>query len=203
MSRKPRAETRPALWRGWLSSQRGGATFRAVNPSPVSEHDHVQGPADAPVTLIEYGDYECPFCVKAYPVIESACAAFGGKLRFVYRHVPKSASHGFAKQAAEAAEFAAAHGKFWPMHAELFLHTPEHTLEQLVAAAKAVGLDPDLCRAALLERTYAERVRELSVASVRSGIIGTPTLFINGVHYENRLEEDILRSEIRSAFDAL
>jgi protein-disulfide isomerase len=173
-----------------------------VNPSPVTEHDHVLGPADARVTLIEYGDYECPYCVKAYPAIESALEAFGDRLRFVYRHVPKSASKGFAKQAAEASEFAAAQGKFWPMHAQLFLHTPEHDLEHLVAAAKAVGCDPEQCRAALLEHSYAERVRELTVASVRSGIIGTPTLFINGVHYQNRLEEDVLLSEIRSAIDA-
>jgi protein-disulfide isomerase len=172
---------------------------RAVNPSPVSEHDHVLGPADAPVTLIEYGDYECPFCVKAYPAIESVRRDFGEKLRFVYRHVPKSASKGFAKQAAEAAEFAAAHGKFWEMHAQLFLHTPEHDLEHLLAAAKIVGLDPEACRTALVGRTYAERVRELSVASVRSGIIGTPTLFINGEHYDNRLEEELLHAAVSRA----
>src|SRR5471032_2177182 len=77
-----------------------------VKPSPISAHDHVDGPADAPVTLIEYGDYECPFCVKAFPVLESVRQTFRGKLRFVYRHVPKSAAHGFAKQAAEASEFA-------------------------------------------------------------------------------------------------
>jgi protein-disulfide isomerase len=170
-----------------------------VNPSPVSEHDHVQGPADAPVTLIEYGDYECPHCVQAYPVIEKAREQFGDRLRFVYRHVPKSAGKGFAKQAAEAAEFAAAQGKFWAMHAQLFLRTPEHDLEHLIAAAAAVGLDTEACRAALVERKFAERVRELSVASVRSGIIGTPTIFINGAHYEDRLEDDLLGTAIREA----
>lgn len=173
-----------------------------MKPSPVTEHDHVDGPPDAPITLIEYGDYECPFCVKAYPVLESVRQTFRGKLRFVYRHVPKSADRGFAKQAAEASEFAAAHGKFWEMHAELFKNGEHHDLEQLVTCATAVGLDGAACRKALAERTFAERVRELSVASVRSGIIGTPTLFINGTHYENRLEAPLLESAIRQALEA-
>jgi protein-disulfide isomerase len=173
-----------------------------VNPSPVTEHDHVQGPLNAPVTLIEYGDYECPFCAQGYPVIEQVREHFGDRLCFVYRHVPKSASKGFAKQAAEAAEFAAGHGRFWAMHAQLFVQTGDHDLELLVAAAKAIGLDAEECRAALVEHKYAARVRELSVASVRSGIIGTPTLFINGVHYEDRLEEDLLGTAVRGALGA-
>jgi protein-disulfide isomerase len=173
-----------------------------VTPSPVSEHDHVQGPANAPVTLIEYGDYECPFCTKAYPLIEQVREEFGDRLRFVYRHVPKAADKGFAKQCAEASEFAAEHGKFWAMHAELFLHPDRHDLEHLVATAQAIGLEPAECRSALVERKYAERVRELSVASVRSGIIGTPTLFINGVHYQDRLEADLLGTAVRAALGA-
>ncbi|HEX3850989.1 MAG TPA: thioredoxin domain-containing protein [Polyangiaceae bacterium] len=173
-----------------------------MKPSPVSAHDHVDGPADAPITLIEYGDYECPFCVKAYPVLESIRQTFRGKLRFVYRHVPKSAAQGFAKQAAEASEFAAANGKFWAMHGELFANDNQHDLEQLVHCATKVGLDGAACRKALLERTFAARVRELSVASVRSGIIGTPTLFINDTHYENRLEEPLLEAAIRRELEA-
>ena len=110
-----------------------------MKPSPITEHDHVDGPANAPVTLIEYGDYECPYCVKAFPVLESVRQAFEGKLRFVFRHVPKS-GQAFDKQAAEAAEFAAAQGKFWPMHAQLFALDGRHDLEQLVAAATAAGL---------------------------------------------------------------
>jgi protein-disulfide isomerase len=170
-----------------------------VNPSPVTAHDHVQGPAEAPVTLIEYGDYECPYCAKVYPMIERVREEFGDRLRFVFRHVPKSADKGFEKQAAEAAEFAGAHGKFWAMHAQLFLHPGEHDLEHLLARAKAIGLDDAECRSALQEHKYAARVREISVLSVRSGIIGTPTLFINGVHYENKLETDLLASAVREA----
>jgi protein-disulfide isomerase len=169
-----------------------------VKPSPVTEHDHTGGPADAPITLIEYGDYECPICVKAYPVLESVRKTFGAKLRFVYRHVPKS-SQGFLKQAAQASEFAASQGKFWEMHEQLFTLAGTHDLEHLLAAASAAGLDAEACRKALIEHTFAERVRELSVASVQSGIIGTPTLFINGVHYENRIEEPLLVSAINEA----
>ncbi|MEP7050773.1 MAG: DsbA family protein [Pseudomonadota bacterium] len=172
-----------------------------MKPSPITEHDHVDGPANAPVTLIEYGDYECPFCVKAYPVLEGIRQQFGAKLRFVYRHVPKSAS-GFAKQASEAAEFAASHGKFWAMHGQLFANGAQHDLEQLVACAKAVGLDGEACRTALTGHAFAARVRELAVASLHSGIIGTPTLFINGAHYENRLEAPLLEQAIRAALEA-
>jgi Na+:H+ antiporter, NhaA family len=168
-----------------------------VKPSPIVEHDHVDGPADAPITLIEYGDYECPYCVKAFPVIERVRQTFSGKLRFVFRHVPKS-GQAFDKQAAEASEFAAAQGKFWPMHAQLFALSG-HDLEQLVGAASAVGLDTSAFRSALVERRYAERVRELSIAALHSGIIGTPTLFINGARYENRIEEPLLTAAIERA----
>lgn len=172
-----------------------------MKPSPIVEHDHVDGPADAPITLIEYGDYECPYCVKAFPVIENVRKQFGGKLRFVFRHVPKS-GQAFDKQAAEASEFAAAQGEFWPMHAQLFALDGRHDLEQLVGAATAVGLDAAEFRKALVERHFAERVRELSVAAVHSGIIGTPTLFINGVRYENRIEEPLLTAAIERALGA-
>jgi len=172
-----------------------------VKPSPIVEHDHVDGPANAPVTLIEYGDYECPHCVKAFPVIERVRQTFSGKLRFVFRHVPKS-GHAFDKQAAEASEFAAAQGKFWPMHAQLFALNGQHDLEQLLGAAAAVGLDATAFREALAERRFAERVRELSVAALHSGIIGTPTLFINGERYEDRIEEPLLSAAIERALAA-
>jgi protein-disulfide isomerase len=169
-----------------------------VKPSPISAHDHISGPSDAPLTLIEYGDFECPFCVKAFPVIEKVRERFGAKLRFVFRHVPKSGQK-FEKQAAETSEFAAAQGMFWPMYAHLFRHPDQHDLEHLVGAAKAIGCDPEACRKALVERTYAERVRELAVASLRSGIVGTPMLFINGVHYEDRIEEELLGRALEGA----
>ena len=171
-----------------------------MKPSPITEHDHVDGPADAPVTLIEYGDYECPYCVKAFPVLETVRKGFGDKLRFVFRHVPKS-GQAFDKQAAEASEFAAAQGKFWAMHAQLFALDGQHDLERLVSAAAAIGLDAAACRQALLDRSFADRVRELSIAALHSGIIGTPTVFINGVRFENRIEEPLLQAAISRALE--
>lgn len=170
-----------------------------MKPSPLTEHDHVDGPSDAALTLIEYADYECPYCVKAFPILEKVRAAFAGKLRFVYRHVPRSASRGFAGQAAEAAEFAASQGQFWAMNRQIYAHPDQHALEQLVEHARVIGLDPEACRAALVERRFAERVRESAVASVKSGIIGTPTLFINDQRYEDRLEEELLLRALGSA----
>lgn len=169
-----------------------------MKPSPIVEHDHLDGPANAPLTLIEYGDYECPHCVTAFPVLERVREKFSGKLRFVFRHVPKS-GQAFDKQAAEASEFAAEQGKFWPMHAQLFALSGGHDLEQLVSAASAIGLDANAFRGALAERRYADRVRELSIAALHSGIIGTPTLFINGTRYENRIEEPLLTAALERA----
>jgi protein-disulfide isomerase len=173
-----------------------------MNPTPITEHDHVDGPASAALTLIEYGDYECPFCVRAYPVIESVRAGYGDKVRFVYRHVPKSGDS-FGKQAAQVSEFAAAAGKFWQMHAQLFQHVGEHDLEHLVGYARAIGLDAEACRKALVEHAFAPRVKELAVAAIRSGIIGTPTLFINQTRYEDRLEAEPLRAAIDRALAAI
>ena len=173
-----------------------------MKPSSIAEHDHIDGPPNASVSLIEYADYECPFCVKAYAVIERARAVFYGKLCFVYRHVPKNADKGFVKQAAEAAEFAASQGQFWAMHAQLFLHPDQHDVESLVSLAVNVGLDAAACRQALIERTFAGRVRNITVQSVRSGIVGTPTLFINGNRYIDRIEEDLLCDAIRRELEA-
>lgn len=152
------------------------------------------------MTLIEYGDYECPYCVKAFPVLEAVRKGFGDKVRFVFRHVPKS-GQAFDKQAAEASEFAASHGKFWAMHSELFALDGQHDLERLVGAAAAIGLDAAACRQALLDRSFAERVREHSIAALHSGIIGTPTVFINGVRYENRIEAPLLQAAISKALE--
>ncbi len=170
-----------------------------MTPTAITEHDHVDGPEAAPLTLIEYGDFECPHCVTAYPVLKAIRAAYGDKLRLVYRHVPKSSADGFSKQTAEVSEFAAAQGKFWEMHAELFEHPHEHDLEHLIEYARRIGLDAEACRSALLEHRLAPRVRELAIAAIRSGIVGTPTLFINQQRYEDRIEERRLRAALDQA----
>ncbi|HEX3596167.1 MAG TPA: thioredoxin domain-containing protein [Polyangiaceae bacterium] len=170
-----------------------------MKPTPVTSSDHIEGPDDARVTLVEYGDFECPYCVRAFPVIESARLARKGSLRFVFRHVSRS-SNGFAKQAAEASEFAASEGRFWEMHRELFTHPGEHELEQLVGYAKAIGCDAERCRTALVERRFAATVRELDSVAARSGIIGTPVLFINGERFEDRIEEAPLLAAVDHAY---
>jgi protein-disulfide isomerase len=139
------------------------------------------------VTLIEYGDFECPYCVRAYPVIEAVRLARIDSLRFVYRHVSRS-SNGFAKQAAEASEFAASKGKFWEMHRELITHPGQHDLEHLLEYAKNIGLGTEECRAALVDRKFGALVRDLDRAAAHAGIIGTPILFINDARYEDRIE---------------
>lgn len=174
---------------------------RRVKPTPLTPHDHVDGPEDAQLTLIEYGDFECPFCVRAFPILESVRASYRGSVRFVFRHLSKS-SQGFDKQAAEASEFAASEGRFWEMHRELFTHPDQHELPQLAAYAAAIGLDPEKCRLALVEHRFAAQVRELAVAAVRSGIIGTPVLFMNDQRFEDRIELATLTAAIDKALAA-
>lgn len=167
----------------------------------IDDHDHVDGPAEARVTLVEYADFECPFCVTAYPALEQVRERFRGSVRFVYRHVPRSSRDGFTKQAAEAAEAAAAQGKFWEMHRELYCHSDQHAIDQLVAHAQRIGLDVDRFRRELVDRVYAPRVKELAVRAIRHGVVGVPTLFINGEHYVERPQAEPLVAAVTAALD--
>jgi protein-disulfide isomerase len=150
----------------------------------IDDHDHTDGPPDAPLVLVEYADFECPYCVKAYPELERVRDKYRGRLRFVHRHVPRSAKDGFAKQAAEASEAAAAQGKFWEMHRELFQHPDQHSIADLVTHAQRIGLDVARFERELADHTYAARVNELAVRALRNGVVGVPTLFLNGEHLE-------------------
>jgi hypothetical protein len=128
---------------------------------PVSEErDHIQGPADASVTLLEYGDYECPYCGGAYPIIKQAQERLGDRLRFVFRNFPITTSHPHSEQAAEAAEAAAAQGKFWEMHDHLYEHQQRLTYPELHGYAQALGLDVERFDRELGEHVHADRVRE-------------------------------------------
>jgi len=167
----------------------------------IDDHDHVDGPDDAPVTLIEYADFECPFCVAAYPAIEAVRDRFRGRLRVVYRHVPRSSRDGFTKQAAEAAEAAASQGKFWDMHRELYQHPDQHDLDHLVAHAQRIGLDVARFQRELVDRVYAPRVKELAVRSIRHGVVGVPTLFINGQRYAERPQLEPLAAAIEAQLE--
>jgi formate-nitrite transporter family protein len=151
---------------------------------PVSERDHVAGHADAPVTLVEYGDYECPHCGRAYPIVKVAQVRLGSLLRFVFRNFPLSEAHPHAEHAAEAAEAAGAQGKFWEMHDVIFEHQDALEDEDLIAYADALGLDAGRVARELEEGVWAKRVREDFRSGVRSGVNGTPTFFVNGLRYD-------------------
>jgi protein-disulfide isomerase len=150
---------------------------------PISARDHVLGPELARVTLVEYGDYECPYCREANGVLKLVLRVVGDQMRFAYRHFPLTQIHSHAHQAAEAAEAAAAQGHFWEMHHLLFEHQDRLGVRDLLRYA--AGLELDVARVAneLAERTHAPRVREDSASGIRSGVNGTPTLFINGVRH--------------------
>lgn len=166
---------------------------------PVSDRDHVQGPEDAPVTLVEYGDYECPYCGMAYPIVQAAQQRLGDRLRFVFRNFPLTSSHPHAEQAAEAAEAAGAQGQFWPMHDLLYEHQDALALPDLEQYASQLGLDLDRFNADLRDHRYADRVREDFMSGVRSGVNGTPTFFINGRRHEAPYDLETLLAALEDA----
>ncbi|HEU4698256.1 MAG TPA: DsbA family protein [Gemmatimonadales bacterium] len=150
----------------------------------VGSDDHVLGPADAPVTLVEYGDFQCPYCGQAYPIVKAVQQRLGDDLRFVFRHFPLTEMHPFAQHAAEAAEAAGAQGHFWAMHDALYEHQSRLDDPALVRYAAALGLDADRVARALEEGTYAQRVQDDFLSGVRSGVNGTPTFFVNGARFD-------------------
>ena len=151
---------------------------------PVGERDHVKRSLNAPVMLVEYGDYECPHCQEVYPILHELKERMGNRLAYIFRHFPISRQHENAQLAAEAAEAAAAQGKFWEMHHRLFTHQNELGFDDLLRHASAIGLDVELFRRDLEAHTYADRVREDFMSGVRSGVNGTPTFYINGIRYD-------------------
>jgi protein-disulfide isomerase len=152
---------------------------------PVSDdRDHVAGPDSAPVTLVEYGDFECSYCGKAYPIVQSLQETLGDGLRFVFRNFPLVDAHPHAEHAAEAAESAAAQGSFWEMHDALFEHQNKLDDDALVEYADELGLDAGQVARDLADESYEDRVREDFRSGVRSGVNGTPSFFINGVRYD-------------------
>ena len=152
-----------------------------LTPS-VGPRDHVAGPEDAPVTLVEYGDYECPYCGKAYPIVKEIQKRMGKRLRFVFRNFPLNTLHEHAGVAAQAAEAAAAQGKFWEMHD--ILYENQNDLDDVQQYAIKVGLEIYQFEADLSGEKYAKRVRDDFRGGIRSGVNGTPTFFINGMRFE-------------------
>lgn len=166
---------------------------------PITDQDHVLGPADARVTLVEYGDYQCPHCQAAWPQVEIVLRHFGRDLRYVYRHFPLWTVHPMAKPAAEAAEFAGAHGLFWDMHAAIFANGHHLSGAVLAALARALGIDPAALQVALDQGVYAARVDADLMGGVRSGVNGTPCFFVNGQRHNGAYDAMSLSAAVDAA----
>lgn len=166
---------------------------------PIEGRDHIHGLEAAPVTLLEYGDFECPYCGRAHLVVNELQRQFGDQLRFAFRHFPLAMSHPHAQHAAEAAEAAGGQGRFWQMHDVLFEN--QHALEDadLARYAAALGLDLDAFADDLARHTYAPRVREDFLTGARAGVNGTPTFFVNGQRHNGAFDFDTLSEAIEGA----
>lgn len=167
--------------------------------TPVGADDHTQGPADAPVTLVEYGDYQCPYCGQAYPIVKDLQSRFGPRLRFVFRNMPLKNAHPQAELAAEAAEAAALQGKFWQMHDLLYEHQRELGSEFVTKAAARLHLDVDAFTKAIETGQVRARVERDFMDGVRSGVNGTPTFFLNGTRFDDSWDADTLGAAIEAA----
>jgi Na+/H+ antiporter NhaA len=162
------------------------------------ERDHVRGPQDASVTLVEYGDLECPYCGRAETVVRELLSDFGD-LRYVWRHLPLNDVHPHAQMAAEASEAAHAQGKFWEMHDMMLAHQGDLTLRDILGYAQELGLDMEQFKAAVRKRKGAGRIAEDVESADMSGVSGTPTFFINGHRHQDAYDIDTLTKAVRLA----
>ena len=153
---------------------------------PVApERDHIEGPDNASLTLVEYGDYQCPYCGAAYPEVKRVQKELGSELRFVFRNFPLTNMHEHAMNAAETAEAASAQGKFWPMHDFLYEHQAtlgDHSVA--LGYSKKLGLDTQRFEREVAQHLYQKRIKDDFMGGVRSGVNGTPTFYVNGVRHD-------------------
>lgn len=168
---------------------------------PVTTHDHSRGEENAPLTLVEYGDYECPFCARAHLAIKALEKHFAGKLRYVFRHFPLVDMHAHALPAAKAAEAAAAQGKFWAMHERLFARRRELDQEGLLRSAGAVGLNLERYAADVGSLITEQRIWSQMDGGVKSGVHGTPSFYINGYRYEGSASYDSLAETLQTVLE--
>jgi protein-disulfide isomerase len=166
---------------------------------PLNADDHLEGNPEAECSLVEYGDYECPHCGAAYPMVKKLQKHFGKRLAFVFRNFPMAQMHPWAEPAAEVAEFAGAYGKFWEMHDLLFENQESLGSTLFLKLASELKLSTALLQAALVNATYRSRVRADFASGARSGVNGTPTFFINGRRHNGPLEFDSLSRAIEEA----
>jgi NhaA family Na+:H+ antiporter len=155
---------------------------------PLGPNDHVAGPADAPLELVMYGDFQCPYCTAAQGPVRRVRERLGDELRFAFRHFPIAEVHPDARRAAEAAEAAAAQGAFWEMHDAMYGSGGHLREDELAATAAALGLDPERVRAELRDGTHAARVDRDLESGRRSGVTGTPSFFVNGVAHDGAFD---------------
>ena len=165
---------------------------------PVSARDHAEGPADTPLTLVEYGDYQCPYCGAAYPVVKRLQKTLGMKLQFVFRNFPLTQAHPYALMAAEAAEAAALQGKFWEMHDLLFEQQTLLKPEIIPSWAERIGLDLEKFGNDIRQGVVEKRIKEDRQSGIRSGVNGTPTFFINGMRYDGSPDYGSLLAALES-----
>jgi protein-disulfide isomerase len=177
------------------ASQWGATLVMPVLP----ERDHIRGPASASVTLLEYGDYECPYCHAAHAVVNAIQTQLQSRLRFVFRHFPLTTIHPHAQTAAEAAEAAGSQRKFWQMHDTLFSTEAPLTNALLITAGAAIGLDMPSFHSELERHVHVPRIREDFMSGVRSGVNGTPTFYINAIRHDGPWDIKTLTSAVNHA----
>jgi len=165
----------------------------------VSKDDHSEGPADAAVTLVEFGDFECSHWGQAYPIVKEIQERLKGKLRFVFRNFPLTHAHRHALTAAEASEAAAAQGRFWEMHAKLFEHQKRLGDYQIAKYAESIGVDMSRFAADMDSHAHQGRVQQQFDSGISSGVHGTPTFFINGVRFDQSWDVETLTAAIKAA----
>ena len=166
---------------------------------PVGPRDHVRGSDSAPVTLVEYGDFECPQCAAARPIVARVADTFGDRLRFVFRHFPLTNAHPNAQHAAEEAEWASALNVFWPMHEALYAAQNSLSDRRMLELAAGLGLSGAELQRAWTAHSFIARVKEDFASGLASGVTGTPSFFINGVRHEAGWDELALSHAIEAA----
>jgi protein-disulfide isomerase len=169
---------------------------------PLDQTDHVLGPEDAPVTLVEYGDFQCPHCRAAHFYLKNVLATMGDDVRFVFRHMPLTQVHPMAQPAAEAAEAAGAQGKFWPMHDSIYENQDLLSPALLTRLGQRLGLDMQRFIDDVQSHHFLPKVKEDFMSAVRSGAAGTPSFFINGEPYAGSFDDESLIEALRFAAQA-
>jgi protein-disulfide isomerase len=167
--------------------------------TPLGPRDHVEGADDAPLELVMYGDFQCPFCTAAQPILRRVRDRLAGRLRFAFRHFPLEEVHPDARRAAEASEAAAAQGAFWPMHDALYGNRGRLGLEDVIALARGLGLDDGRVRTELADGTHAARVQQDVESGRTAGVDGTPTFFVNGRRHHGAFDAQSLIAALQNS----